>query len=106
MNKWWDRRLINGAANDCLKLTKKHDKIIKPQYALERLRAHLEKDQKKNKREAFHVTTEVGQHQMWAAQFLPFDEAQSLDDFRRFGDNGIRPACGHWDTNGTSRRAG
>ena len=45
------------------------DKIIKPQYALERLRHHLAHDP----REAF-ITTEVGQHQMWAAQFLPFNE--------------------------------
>ncbi|MCI5060004.1 MAG: acetolactate synthase 3 large subunit [Alphaproteobacteria bacterium] len=69
--KWWDH-INKWRAVDCLKY-EKHDKIIKPQYALERLRAHLEKDQKKNKREHF-ITTEVGQHQMWAAQFLPFDK--------------------------------
>ena len=41
--------------------------LIKPQYALERLEA-LTKDMDR------YVTTEVGQHQMWAAQFLGFEE--------------------------------
>jgi len=41
--------------------------VIKPQYALERLYHHI-KD-----RDAY-ITTEVGQHQMWAAQFLKFEE--------------------------------
>jgi len=40
--------------------------VIKPQYALERLYA-LTKD-----RDPF-ITTEVGQHQMWAAQFFKFE---------------------------------
>jgi acetolactate synthase-1/2/3 large subunit len=41
--------------------------MIKPQYAIERLYALTRgKD--------VYVTTEVGQHQMWAAQFFHFDE--------------------------------
>ena len=44
------------------------DKIIKPQYAMERLYA-LTKD-----REDVFITTEVGQHQMWAAQYLGFED--------------------------------
>lgn len=41
--------------------------IIKPQYALERLEALTgDKDR--------YITTDVGQHQMWAAQFLQFKE--------------------------------
>ncbi len=39
------------------------DKIIKPQYALDRLNALTQK------RETY-ITTDVGQHQMWAAQFM------------------------------------
>ncbi|OYU69576.1 MAG: acetolactate synthase 3 large subunit [Alphaproteobacteria bacterium PA2] len=42
-------------------------KHIKPQYALERLQA-LTRDRDT------YITTEVGQHQMWAAQFLHFEE--------------------------------
>jgi acetolactate synthase-1/2/3 large subunit len=41
--------------------------VIKPQYALERLQA-LTKDRD------VYITTEVGQHQMWAAQFMHFEE--------------------------------
>jgi acetolactate synthase I/II/III large subunit len=43
------------------------DKVIKPQYAIERLFA-LTRDRD------VYVTTEVGQHQMWAAQFFHFDK--------------------------------
>ncbi len=41
--------------------------IIKPQYAIERL-YELTKDRD------IYITTEVGQHQMWAAQFFHFEE--------------------------------
>ncbi len=46
---------------------KQGDKVIKPQYALERL-YELTKDKD------LYATTDVGQHQMWAAQFLKFDK--------------------------------
>ncbi|RYZ11690.1 MAG: acetolactate synthase 3 large subunit, partial [Alphaproteobacteria bacterium] len=42
-------------------------KLIKPQYAIERL-YEMTKDRD------VYVTTEVGQHQMWAAQFFHFDK--------------------------------
>lgn len=64
LRKWWDQidtwRARNGFGYEA------SDTIIKPQYALQRLAA-LTKD-----RETY-ITTEVGQHQMWAAQFLPFE---------------------------------
>jgi acetolactate synthase-1/2/3 large subunit len=45
-----------------------HDaKLIKPQYAIERL-YQLTRDRD------VYITTEVGQHQMWAAQHFHFDE--------------------------------
>ena len=46
---------------------RKSDKVIKPQYAIQRLRA-LTKDRD------IYVTTEVGQHQMWAAQHFGLEE--------------------------------
>ena len=62
---WWAQiskwRARNGLAY------KKSETEIKPQYAIERLYA-LTKG-----RDAY-FTTEVGQHQMWAAQFLHFEE--------------------------------
>ncbi len=42
------------------------DTVIKPQFAIERL-AEAVKDKD------VYITTEVGQHQMWAAQYFPFE---------------------------------
>ncbi len=66
LKKWW-KKIDKWRERDCLAYTQKGD-VIKPQYALERLRHHIEKD----KRDVY-ISTEVGQHQMWAAQFLKFD---------------------------------
>ena len=46
---------------------KQSGKIIKPQYALDRLNELTRKHDT-------YVTTDVGQHQMWAAQFLKYDK--------------------------------
>ncbi|MBN8293853.1 acetolactate synthase 3 large subunit [Rhodobacter sp. NTK016B] len=62
--KWW-RQIEEWKAVNCLAY-KGSDSIIKPQYALQRLEA-LTKGRDR------YITTEVGQHQMWAAQFLHFD---------------------------------
>ncbi|MFD1883660.1 acetolactate synthase 3 large subunit [Paracoccus pacificus] len=65
VRQWWTQ--IEGwKARNCLAY-RNSDKIIKPQYALQRLEA-LTRDRDR------YITTEVGQHQMWAAQFLNFDE--------------------------------
>ena len=67
MKKWWDQ-INKWRAKDCLAY--EDDKsTIKPQYALERLQALTQKDARDT-----YITTEVGQHQMWAAQFLKFEE--------------------------------
>jgi acetolactate synthase-1/2/3 large subunit len=63
--KWW-KQIDEWRSKDCLRY-RHTDPMIKPQYALERLR-ELTKGKKT------FITTEVGQHQMWAAQFLPFEE--------------------------------
>ena len=64
--KWW--QTIDGwRGRDCLRYDKSRCDLIKPQYAIERLYAATrERD--------VYITTEVGQHQMWAAQFFKFDE--------------------------------
>jgi acetolactate synthase-1/2/3 large subunit len=62
---WW-QQIDKWRARNCLRY-KKSDQIIKPQYALERL-YEFTKDRDT------YVTTEVGQHQMWAAQFLKFEK--------------------------------
>jgi acetolactate synthase-1/2/3 large subunit len=62
--KWW-KQLNEWRAVKCLSYANS-TKTIKPQYALERLEA-LTKGMDR------YITTEVGQHQMWAAQFLGFE---------------------------------
>ncbi|QJE73527.1 acetolactate synthase 3 large subunit [Aerophototrophica crusticola] len=66
LKAWWDQ-INQWRAKDCLRYDRT-DQVIKPQYALERLR-----DAVKGRDDVF-ISTEVGQHQMWAAQFLPFDK--------------------------------
>jgi acetolactate synthase I/II/III large subunit len=63
--KWWGQ-INEWRAVKCLTY-KPSTTTIKPQYALERLEA-LTKGMDR------YITTEVGQHQMWAAQFLGFEE--------------------------------
>jgi acetolactate synthase-1/2/3 large subunit len=65
-NAWW-RQVDGWRARDCLRYDRAGRDIIKPQYALERLYALT-------RGRDTYITTEVGQHQMWAAQFLKFDE--------------------------------
>ena len=62
---WWDQ-INKWRGRNCLEY-KPHDTIIKPQFALERLYAAI-------KDKDFYISTEVGQHQMWAAQFLKFEK--------------------------------
>jgi acetolactate synthase I/II/III large subunit len=62
---WW-KQIEAWRAVDCLKY-KPSARTIKPQYALERLEA-LTKGMDR------YICTEVGQHQMWAAQYLGFED--------------------------------
>ena len=62
---WW-KQIDQWRARRCLAYRNSSD-IIMPQYALERL-YDLTKDHD------LYVTTEVGQHQMWAAQYFKFEE--------------------------------
>jgi acetolactate synthase-1/2/3 large subunit len=64
--KWW-KQVDEWRARDCLRYDRGRKDVIKPQYALERLYALT------HEREPF-ITTEVGQHQMWAAQFFKFEK--------------------------------
>lgn len=65
IKKWWDQ-IEEWRAVKCLRYTNSTT-TIKPQYALERLEAlTLGRDR--------YICTEVGQHQMWAAQFLGFED--------------------------------
>ena len=63
--EWW-RQIEGWKTVNCLNY-KQEGKTIKPQYALERLQALTAKHDR-------YICTEVGQHQMWAAQYLHFED--------------------------------
>lgn len=65
LNKWW-AEIKGWQARDCLKFNQSGS-IIKPQYAIKRL-CEMTADRD------VYVTTEVGQHQMWAAQYFAFEK--------------------------------
>ena len=65
ISKWW-QQIQKWRTKDSLNFVNS-DKIIKPQHAVQRL-YELTKDQ-----DTF-ITTEVGQHQMWAAQHYKFNK--------------------------------
>lgn len=64
LQEWW-KQIDLWRARDCLKYDK-NGPIIKPQMVIEKLYEITNGD-------AF-VTSDVGQHQMWAAQFYKFDK--------------------------------
>ncbi len=61
----WRGKIDTWRKVDCLKFEQKGS-VIKPQYAMARLEALTKKYDR-------YVCTEVGQHQMWAAQYIGFD---------------------------------
>jgi acetolactate synthase-1/2/3 large subunit len=65
LDAWW-QQIEKWRARKSLAY-KNSNQIIKPQYAIERLYAAT-------KGRDTYITTEVGQHQMWAAQFYRFEE--------------------------------
>jgi acetolactate synthase-1/2/3 large subunit len=70
LTTWW-RQIDEWRARDSLKF--KQDmapgSIIKPQYAIQRLY-----ELTRSVRQEIFITTEVGQHQMWAAQHFRFEQ--------------------------------
>ncbi len=65
LKKWW-KKVAEWRAKDSFGY-KQAGKIIKPQFALDRLNAMTEA---KNP----YITTDVGQHQMWSAQYFRFNK--------------------------------
>ena len=65
LKAWWTQ-IEEWRTRDCLKYNQSGP-IIKPQHAIQRL-YEMTKDHD------CYITTEVGQHQMWAAQYYKFEE--------------------------------
>ena len=65
LKSWW-KQIDEWRAMDCLKYDKGSQEIIKPQYVVEKLYEATGGDA--------YITSDVGQHQMWAAQYYKFDQ--------------------------------
>ena len=59
--------------------------LIQPYAVIEEINKHT-------KGEAI-ISTGVGQHQMWAAQYFDYREPQPVADFRQHGNDGFWTAC-------------
>ena len=78
---WWTT-IESWRERDCLKYDRGNKEVIKPQYVVETL-WNLTKDS-----EAY-ITSDVGQHQMWAAQFYRFDEPRRWINSGGLGTMGV-----------------
>ncbi|HOS85934.1 MAG: acetolactate synthase 3 catalytic subunit [Comamonadaceae bacterium] len=78
---WWET--IEGwRARDCLKYDRGNNDVIKPQYVVETL-WEMTKD------EDAYITSDVGQHQMWAAQYYRFDRPRRWINSGGLGTMGV-----------------
>ena len=79
LTKWWEQ-VQAWRGKECLKYPTS-DSVIKPQYVVEKLWEVTGGD-------AF-VTSDVGQHQMWAAQYYRFDEPRRWINSGGLGTMGV-----------------
>ncbi|MDB5945420.1 MAG: ilvB [Ramlibacter sp.] len=78
---WWDT--IDGwRKRDCLRYDRANTEVIKPQYVVETL-WNMTRDADA------YVTSDVGQHQMWAAQYYRFDEPRRWINSGGLGTMGV-----------------
>ena len=80
LKQWWEQ-IETWRGRDCLKYDRASE-IIKPQMVIEKL-YELTKGQD------VYVTSDVGQHQMWAAQFYKFDEPRRWLNSGGLGTMGV-----------------
>ena len=66
----WLRQIDEWRENEPMKVPERHDDLIIPQYAIRRLYELLKE---RGQLDETVITTGVGQHQMWAAQFFQFN---------------------------------
>jgi acetolactate synthase I/II/III large subunit len=78
---WWTQ-IEAWRAKDCLKYDRNNSLVIKPQYVIETL-FNLTKDADA------YVTSDVGQHQMWAAQYYKFNEPRRWINSGGLGTMGV-----------------
>jgi acetolactate synthase-1/2/3 large subunit len=76
---WW-KQIEDWRGKDCLKYDRA-SALIKPQYVIEKLYEVTGGDA--------YVTSDVGQHQMWAAQFYKFDRPRRWINSGGLGTMGV-----------------
>jgi acetolactate synthase I/II/III large subunit len=79
LKAWW-KQIEEWRSMDCLKYDRDSE-LIKPQYVIERLHALTKGDA--------YVTSDVGQHQMWAAQYYKFDKPNRWINSGGLGTMGV-----------------
>ena len=95
ISKWWEQ-IQKWRTKNSLNF-KNSDENIKPQHAVQRL-YELTKD-----KDTF-ITTEVGQHQMWAAQHYKFNKPNRWMTSGGLGTMGYGlPAC-CWSSNSSPKK--
>ena len=77
---WWNQ-INEWRKRDCLKY-KQSDEVIKPQMVIEKL-------WELTRGTEYYVTSDVGQHQMFAAQFFKFDEPRRWINSGGLGTMGV-----------------
>src|SRR5690606_7542958 len=81
LGEWWTT--IEGwRSRDCLKYDRGNKDVIKPQMVVETL-WNMTNDPET------YITSDVGQHQMWAAQFYRFDEPRRWINSGGLGTMGV-----------------
>ena len=79
LNAWWTQVELWRSRN-CLKYSQ-NGAIIKPQYVVEKLWEATQGDA--------YITSDVGQHQMWAAQYYKFDKPRRWINSGGLGTMGV-----------------
>ncbi|RJP70400.1 MAG: acetolactate synthase 3 catalytic subunit [Comamonadaceae bacterium] len=79
--EWW-KTIETWRSKDCLKYDRGNTDVIKPQYVVETL-WNMTRDADA------YVTSDVGQHQMWAAQYYRFDEPRRWINSGGLGTMGV-----------------
>jgi acetolactate synthase-1/2/3 large subunit len=78
---WWET-IEAWRARDCMKYDRGNTQVIKPQMVIETL-WNMTKDADA------YITSDVGQHQMWAAQYYKFDEPRRWINSGGLGTMGV-----------------
>jgi acetolactate synthase I/II/III large subunit len=81
LQSWWDT-IEQWRSRNCLKYDNSNADVIKPQYVVETLWNMSRNDD-------VYVTSDVGQHQMWAAQYYRFDEPRRWINSGGLGTMGV-----------------